>query len=374
MHPLKLKNLLHRHHHQAIPTDLVHRIHDHLLIFHNSKNNKDLNHRRIAKLLEQLHCIVYGDSDSEPNPKVCSKTAEEFFKNKHSSNNPFRVLIKCFGELEWESQTLACQIVTNLMAQHLPCSSNFIAADYFEENMDLVDFLLTATFDLVDRNCHVALLYGSMLRECVLRSQTATKHVLHSRNRIKKFLDCATLPNYTFAAHVADTLDILLTRHKSCVAEFLSTNYEWFFEHFNSKLLMSSNQLTKSKVLTLLGNLFLEGKNRGVMLHYLSDVDNLKVVMNALRESKSVQLKAFHVFKLFVLNSEKPQGVVDILRLNKPKLLQFLDGLKPCREDHKFDEDKSRVITEISVLHHQVLCNHTSLPEKVCNRLTINVA
>ncbi|KAL3568799.1 hypothetical protein D5086_028689, partial [Populus alba] len=37
----------------------------------------------------------------------------------------------------------------------------------------------------------------------------------------------------------------LLTSHKSTVAEFLSKNYDWFFAEFNSKLLESTNYITR---------------------------------------------------------------------------------------------------------------------------------
>ncbi|XP_061359027.1 putative MO25-like protein At4g17270 [Gastrolobium bilobum] len=367
LHPCSLQSHQHHrhhhHHHQVVPTDLVHRVHDHLLSFHISNNLKDLNHQKISKLLQELHFVLHGDSEAEPDSKVCSKTALEFFKDKRSATNPFRLLLKCFASLEWESQIIASQIVVNLMGQHLPFSSRIFATEYIEENLDLPDFLIDNMFDLVDDNSHLALLYGIMLRECVLRSQIATKHVLDSQYYMKKFLEYVPLQNYTFAGHVADTLGFLLTRHKSLAADFLNRNYEWFFEGFNSKLLESSNQLTKSHALMLLGNMLLEGKNRCVMVRYVSDFENLKLLMNALRESKSTtQLKAFHVFKLFVLNSEKPKGVVDILRLNKTKLLQFMDGLKPSRQDQQFDQDKALVIREIMLLSKQDNCNPLSLP------------
>ncbi|KAJ6967630.1 MO25-like protein [Populus alba x Populus x berolinensis] len=43
----------------------------------------------------------------------------------------------------------------------------------------------------------------------------------------------------------------LLTRHKSTVAEFLSKNYDWFFAEFNSKLLESTNYITRRQAVKL---------------------------------------------------------------------------------------------------------------------------
>ncbi|KAK7252521.1 hypothetical protein RIF29_36520 [Crotalaria pallida] len=212
-------------------------------------------------------------------------------------------------------------------------------------------------FDLMENNNEVALLYGSMLKECLRRSQVATMHVLQSQQYMSKFLEYVTLPNYTFASHAGGMLELLLTRHTSTVAEFLTNNYEWFFDDFNSKLLVSSNQITKAQGLSLMGHVLSEGKNHDLMLRYVSNVENLKLVMNALREGKRVQMKAFRVFKLFVENRDKAMGVTNILRMNTRKLLEILAGLKATGEDQEFDEDKAQISRELNSLkdtHHSI--------------------
>lgn len=49
----------------------------------------------------------------------------------------------------------------------------------------------------------------------------------------------------------------------------------------------------------LLGELLLERSNLKVMVRYVADEDNLKLMMNLLRDSsRSIQFEAFHVFKV----------------------------------------------------------------------------
>ncbi len=47
--------------------------------------------------------------------------------------------------------------------------------------------------------------------------------------------------------------------------------------------------------------------------------------MNLLRDkSRNIQFEAFHVFKVFVANPNKPRPIMDILQKNREKLLKFL--------------------------------------------------
>ncbi|XP_034915520.1 putative MO25-like protein At4g17270 [Populus alba] len=62
----------------------------------------------------------------------------------------------------------------------------------------------------------------------------------------------------------------LLTRHKSTVAEFLSKNYDWFFAEFNSKLLESTNYITRRQAVKLLGDILLDRSNAVGMARYVS--------------------------------------------------------------------------------------------------------
>ncbi|KAK9133037.1 hypothetical protein Scep_012565 [Stephania cephalantha] len=291
----------------------------------------------LSKLIRELKSILYGNSESEPISEACAQLTQEFFKE-----NTLRLLISCLPTLSLETRKDATQVVANLQRQQV--HSRLIASDYLEANKDLMDILISGY-----ENADLALHYGAMLRECI-RHQTIARYVLESEH-MKKFFDYIQLPNFDIASDASATFKELLTRHKSTVAEFLTKNYDWFFAEYNSKLLESENYITRRQAVKLLGDMLLDRANAGVMMRYVSSKDNLRILMNLLRESsKTIQLEAFHVFKLFAANQNKPSEIVSILVANRSKILRFFGNFKIDKEDDQFEADKAQVIKEIAAL------------------------
>ncbi|KAI9124244.1 hypothetical protein K1719_005544 [Acacia pycnantha] len=323
------------------PADIVRHTRDLLLFV--DRNNEPRESKREEKMSElgknirELKSILYGNSESEPVAEACAQLTQEFFKE-----NTLRLLIKCLPKLNLEARKDATQVVANLQRQQV--HSKLIASDYLEKNLDLMNVLI-----LGYENPDMALHYGAMLRECI-RHQIVASYVLQSPN-MKKFFDYIQLPNFDIAADAAATFKELMTRHKSTVADFLTKNYEWFFEEYNSKLLESPNYITKRQAVKLLGDMLLDRSNSAVMTRYVSSRDNLRILMNLLREeSKSIQIEAFHVFKLFVANKNKPAEIIGILVANRSKLLRLLGDFKMEKPDEQFDADKAQVMREIAAL------------------------
>ena len=75
-------------------------------------------------------------------------------------------------------------------------------------------------------------------------------------------------------------------------------------------------------------------------------------MMNMLRDkSKNIQFEAFHVFKVFVANPNKPKPIMDILLKNKSKLVDFLQKFHESRgEDEQFADEKSYLVDQIKAL------------------------
>lgn len=291
----------------------------------------------LSKLIRELKDILYGKGELEPVAEACAQLTQEFFRE-----NTFRLLIICIPKLNLEACKDATQIVANLQRQQV--QSRLVASDYLEKNKDLMDILIAGYEDM-----DVALHYGFMLRECI-RHQSIAKYVLESEH-MKKFFDYIQIPNFDIASDASSTFKELLTRHKSTVAEFLSKNYDWFFAEFNSKLLSSPNYITRRQAIKLLGDILLDRSNSAVMMRYVSSKDNLMILMNLLRESsKNIQIEAFHVFKLFAANQNKPAEIVTILVANKNKLLRLFNDFKLEKEDEQFESDKAQVVNEIAGL------------------------
>ncbi|KAK6917839.1 Mo25-like [Dillenia turbinata] len=201
--------------------------------------------------------------------------------------NTLRLSINCLPKLNLEARKDATQVVANLQRQQ-------VYSRY--------------------ENTEMALHHGSMLRECI-RHQSVARYVLESEH-MKKFFDYIQLPNFDIAADAAATFKELLTRHKSTVAEFLSKNYDWFFKEYNTKLLESANYITRHQAVK--------------------------------ESSKSIQIEAFHVFKLFAANQNKPADIISILVANRSKLLCLFADFKTDKEDEQ--ADKAQVVKEIAAL------------------------
>lgn len=322
------------------PADIVRQTRELLVHLASNADRESKREEKIAtlcKLIVELKSVLYGNSDCEPVADACAKLTQEFFKE-----NTLRLLIICLAKLNLEARKDATQVVANLQRQRV--HSRLIASDYLEANLDLIDLLISGYEDQ-----DIALHYSVMLRECI-RHQSVARYVLESEH-MKKFFYYIQLPNFDVAADATATFKELLTRHKSTVAEFLTKNFDWFFAEYNSKLLESTNYITRRQAIKLLGEILLDRSNSAVMVYYVSSKDNLRILMNLLRESsKSIQIDAFHVFKLFVANQKKPPEVISILVANRNKLLRFFGDFKIDRDDDQFEADKAQVIREIAAL------------------------
>ncbi|XWS75846.1 hypothetical protein CRYUN_Cryun01aG0127000 [Craigia yunnanensis] len=200
-------------------------------------------------------------------------------------------------------------------------NSRLIASEYLENNLDIMDALIPGYED-----SDIAWTYGSISRECI-RHQSTARYVFESKH-MKKFFDYLQNPNFNIASDVQATFKELLTRHKSTVAEFLSANYDW-----------------------LLGDMQLDRSKSAVMVRYVTSLDNMRIMMNLLRDSnKTIKLDTFHVFKLFVANQNKPPEIISILATNRGKLLRFFGEFNIDKEDEQFEADKSQIIKEIATL------------------------
>ena len=144
-------------------------------------------------------------------------------------------------------------------------------------------------------NADIALNCGMLLREC-LRYQGMCTLVLENRQLLDQFFQLVELPTFDISSDAFATFKELLTKHP--IDDFLEKNYDYFFEKYTG-LLNSQNYVTKRQSLKLLGELLLDKQNYSIMMRYISNVDNLKLLMNLLRDkSKNIQYEAFHVFKV----------------------------------------------------------------------------
>lgn len=290
----------------------------------------------VDKSIKAMKDLLLGDSDTEPNVETVVEVTQEACKI-----DVLELIVQRLPILGWEARKDCVHIWGAVLRQKV--GSTQCGLEYLESHTELLDFLV-----LCYENKEIALNCGSMLRECA-RYGTLSKYMLESVS-FEMFFKFVEIPNFDIASDAFATFKELLTRHNAIVVTYLTARYAPFFANFD-KLLRSSNYVTRRQSLKLLSDILLERSNSAIMMLYISDVRNLRVMMTLITDpSKNIQSSAFHVFKVFVANPQKPPQIVNILAKNREKLLRFLDDFHLDKEDEQFEEEKELLVKEIEGL------------------------
>jgi len=228
------------------------------------------------------------------------------------------------------------------------CKAQMI--EYLQSNLGILDKMVAG----YTQPAEIAKCCGSLIRLSI-EQEPLCKHLLAGQKYVK-FYDYIEDPDFDLASDAFTTFKELLTKHKAICASFLEANYETVFGKY-TVLLNSSNYVTKRQSLKLLGELLLDRSNFNVMTKYISERNNLILMMKMLRDpSKNIQFEAFHVFKVFVANPNKAEVILDILIRNKEKLIQFLNGFhnEKAADDEQFADEKAFLLKQIEMLPNRV--------------------
>ncbi|KHN37545.1 Calcium-binding protein 39 [Glycine soja] len=293
----------------------------------------------VEKNFVTMRTMLSGDGESEPNLDQVSQLVEEICKE-----DVLTLLIHKLPILGWEARKDLVHCWSILLKHKV--ETNYYCVEYIEQHIELLDFLVVC-YD----NKDIALSCGIMLRECI-KFPSLARYILESASFVL-FFKFVELPNFDVASDAFSTFKDLLTKHVNVVSEFLTAHYDEFFDLYE-KLLTSPNYVTRRQSLKLLSEFLLESPNSQIMKQYILEVRYLKVMMTLLPYSskRPFQLSAFHIFKVFVANPNKPREVKIILSKNQEKLLDLLHNLSPRKgsEDEQFEEEKEFIIKEIERL------------------------
>jgi calcium binding protein 39 len=298
----------------------------------------------ISRLVAGMKELMYGDD-------ATNKDAAMAIVKEACKTDLVMELVDCLGMLDFETRKDVASVFGSIMRMDMVEKGSDgeeiqvrPGHDYLMEHLELLTTLFDG-FSVGD----IALNCQDMFRECT-RHEEVAKYVLESRDIFPELFEKLHDNEFEMASDSFSTFKDLLTRHKAMAASYLIANYDWFFQEY-SKLLESPNYFTRRQSVKLLGELLLERSNVRVLVKYVADPENLKVMMNLLKSSaKSIQWEAFHVFKVFVANPNKSPAVVDILLSNQEKLLQYFEEFQPERTDQQFLEEKAVIIQEIAML------------------------
>ncbi|XP_068659399.1 uncharacterized protein [Aristolochia californica] len=160
----------------------------------------------------------------------------------------------------------------------------------------------------------------------ILGWECSFRYILESTS-FELFFKYVELPTFDVATDAFSTFKDLLTKHELAVSEFLSSHYE-----------------------QLLSEFLLEPPNSQSMKRYILEVRYLKVMMTLLKDSsKNIQISAFHIFKVFVANPNKPPEIMAILAKNSERLITLLNNLPLSKgsEDEQLEEEKEMIVKEM---------------------------
>lgn len=343
----------------------------------------------LAARLSRLRFLLYderrvssSESSRRSNPTVAGNTVDGLTQN-YSSLMP--ELLSNLCALDFESRKHVAAIYNYLLVCGLdgsdaelykPIMTRF--RDYVEANYDAIMNPIVEGHDCgqpggpstPDVALHCGAMYRSTLRHVPLYRQLVTSTGQVQRY-VFPFLDkFVHSPDFDVASDAMESLKLVLTggndltnideesrqTMSELASEFLTRDYEAIFdERFNPKLLSAekSNYMTRRMALQILSTVLLTRSNYNVMIRYIAAKSNLMMIMLLLRDtSPHITLDAFHVFKIFVANPQKPPEVLRILSDNKVKLCKYLETLHKDREatDTQFRDEKALVISTIEAL------------------------
>lgn len=317
------------------PYELIKSVQEALLALEKGDKKAEKAQEDISKNLVSIKNMLYGTGDTEPQTDIgVAQLSQELY-----NTNLLLQLINNLSKIEFEAKKDVAQIFNNILRRQIGTRSPTV--EYMCTKPDIL-FTLMHGYEKHD----IALHCGSMLRECA-RYEALAKIMLNSSD-FYNFFNYVEVSTFDIASDAFSTFKELLTRHKTLSAEFLNSNYDKFFSCYE-KLLNSENYVTKRQSLKLLGELLLDRHNFSIMTRYISSQENLKLMMTMLKNrSRNIQFEAFHVFKVFVANPNKPKPILDILLRNKDKLIDFLTKFQTDRsDDEQFNEEKAYLVKQI---------------------------
>mmetsp|Transcript_1045 Transcript_1045/g.2341 ORF Transcript_1045/g.2341 Transcript_1045/m.2341 type:complete len:438 (-) Transcript_1045:236-1549(-) len=198
----------------------------------------------------------------------------------------------------------------------------------------------------------IAIHCGMMLRSCARHRRLVAAFLDQPGvvTRLISFTSHGGDRSFDVSSDAFSSLHDFLLMHKDVSVVFLETKFHEFFGLYNG-LVQSDDYVTQRQALKLLGEILLSRPFMKVMMLYIGEDQFLQIHMKLLRaDSKAIQFEAFHIFKIFVANPQKPPRVQQILYKNKDKLVRLLETFATRQDDRQFLEDRNTVIGKLYAL------------------------
>ncbi|ONM25648.1 Protein Mo25 [Zea mays] len=251
---------------RPLPQEIARSLKDSLVALDTKTGAKAL--EDAEKNILTLRHTLAGDGEVEPNQEQVLQIALEICKEGVLS-----LFVQNLPSLGWEARKDLVHCWCILLRQKV--DESYCCVQYIENHFDLLDFLVVCY-----KNLEVALNCGNMLRECI-KYPTLAKYILESSS-FELFFQYVELSNFDIASDALNTFKDLLTKHEDAVSEFLSSHYEQFFGLY-TKLLSSTNYVTRRQSVKFLSEFLLEAPNAQIMKRYILEVHYLNIMMGLLK-------------------------------------------------------------------------------------------
>lgn len=351
----------------------------------NSEESPDTPEKLLAARSQRLRVLLYDErrissqqESRRSTPIVAGTTVQALTGDSLSHLVPR--LLDNLGALPFESRKhvasifnylLVCGLEGNDSGIYQPIMNSF--RDYIGSRYDEIMSSLIKGYECGGGQVDCALHFGSMVRSC-LRHVSLYRELTVTTERTQRYVfpfleKYVHLPNFDVSSDAMETLRIIFTgrgdkqlpddQTQLAVAElaanFLTRDYDAIWvQRFNPLLLTEkANYMTRRMALQILSTVLLTRSNYAVMIKYVAERQHLILVMKLLRDtSPHITLDAFHVFKVFVANPNKPPEIIKILHDNSVKLCRYLETLHKDREesDTQFRDEKALIIATIEAL------------------------
>lgn len=291
---------------------------------------------------KQLHIMMdvlkelTDAKDKPPCPKKVQVEDMNIVDEFISADIPAQLLAK-LNLLDFEARKDVMNVCCALLWIDLPDQVDRQVLEYIKPHPRFLPLLLESYNDE-----EAALHCGVVLRSCLRHDELVQCFV--DGNMVFDLIRFAGHISMDISQDAFCSLREVLLEHRVVSAPWVNSHYREFVERYNA-LLDSKEYLVVRSALTLLAFVMLHWRFKSVMEAYIEDDRNLRLHMNHLRDpSKAIQLDAFHMFKIFVLNPMTPK-VQQILYKNKEKLIELVQSLVPTRmDDTSFVEDQKKVV------------------------------
>lgn len=288
-------------------------------------------------LLELVKELAGKKGESTPPQESC-----DLFAALLAADMPAR-LVALLPWLEFDVRNIVTNVIGSILWPEMPAMVHRLALQYLRGHEKLFGTLVHGFGD--DRCVTYC---AAMLRSCARHKELV--ETFFAGGHFLKLLRFAAQGSFEVSSEAFRTCTELLLRHKAASAAWLEDNTEEVFEVLNG-CLAADEYVRQRQAVALLTRILLDLSFQRVMLAYVRDARHLQLVMNLFRrDSRALEVDAFHLLKLFVADPHKGRRVHAILHKNRAGLLRRVGQLAPKKPGDSFRRDQCAVLELLGAL------------------------